>query len=182
MAYSFEIPGMTRAWRSMGIAMTAALTVTALLHGQATPRALGTRSDSLTIAMRVPGCYVLREGPWATAYGLAAFYPPASIPRRFQFDTVRIIGWDAMQEAERPMLRVRTNVAGPFTYWQQRNRSLPELYVGAPLPLGGASLRLHPVLEGLAGDLTTFTDAIPAIGMASATAPVLLQTVPCAES
>jgi hypothetical protein len=139
-----------------------------------------------TVQERVPGCYDLRDGAWQTDKQLAVFYAPQYLPRRFQFDTTKLQGWDPLQDATSPMwsLRARPVSASgysPFTYWKRLRPTADTIYVGAPLPLGGASMILWPVVDGFAGTLTTFTDAIPQHGPSSASVSIRLHRSECVE-
>jgi hypothetical protein len=139
-------------------------------------------SGTVSLRDRIPGCFVLSEGAWSADTNLAKFYPLDRIPRQIRFDTTRIVGWDAIQDDARPMKAVKTNPVGPsgyspFIYWM--HTAGDSIYVGAPLPMGGASLRLWPAPDGFEGTLTTFTDAVPADGITDARAPLRLQQVRC---
>lgn len=89
-----------------------------------------------------------------------------------------------LQSDTLPLRSVQTKVgsgasAGMFTYWQRLRRGSDSIYVGAPLPYVGASLRLAPTLSGLGGTLTAFTDAIPPDGIAEIALLVALDRIPC---
>jgi len=81
------------------------------------------------------------------------------------------------------MFRVRTGTRGavvyPFSFWQRMAVGSDSIVIGEPLIESGATLLVYPVPGGLTGELTTFTDAIPRDGIASATAPVRLTRVTC---
>ena len=154
-----------------------------------TPRATLDRVDPRrivagTVSERVPGCYELADGPWQTDKQLAVFYDPQYLPRRVQFDTTKLLGWDPLQDAASPMWTLRAKPLTssgytPFVYWRRVRPRSDTVYIGAPLPLGGASMTLWPVADGFAGTLTTFTDAIPQNGPSAATVPIHLHRSAC---
>ena len=156
-------------------------------HGQLTTRDDYAPSMSGTVSERVPGCYELANGEWQTDKSLAAFYPLQYLPRRIFFDTTRLKGWDPLQTAEYPMWAIRsrplpTYGSGPFVFWSRVRNGADTILVGAPLAMGGARMMLWPVIDGFAGTLTTFTDAIPPDGVAHASAPIRLRRSTCGDS
>ena len=135
-------------------------------------------------AAPVEGCYALRSGLWEHNAILARILSASSVPRRLRLTGERLTGWDVLQS---DTLTLRTVQTGPdsgvsaatFTYWRGLRPGSDSIYVGAPLPMVGASLRLAPTLNGLRGTLTAFTDAIPADGIADVTLPAALDRIPC---
>ena len=120
----------------------------------AAPRFDASRVASGTIANHVPGCYELKDGVWQTDKRLAVFYAPQYLPRRFQFDTTTFQGWVPLQDAASPMWSLRARPLtesgySSFTYWRRLRKTADTIYVGAPLPLGGASMTLWPVVDGM---------------------------------
>ena len=150
------------------------------------PRVESTRAVTADgLAHRVVGCYVLRPGIWEQNARLNEFYPAASIPRQLRLTSTRLRGWDALQSDTLPLYAVETNTGsspgrGLLTFWSAVRVGSDSIHIGAPLPFAGARLRLVPAPTGLIGTLTTFTDAIPSDGIASADVPAALDRVACA--
>ena len=141
-------------------------------------------STDPALETRIAGCYVLRSGPWERDTALNRFYPVSQIPKQIQLDTARLTGWDRLQNDSLPMLAVRVAPSvpsshTPFVYWRRMRVHSDSIYVGYPLSLGGADMRLVPEGERLSGTLSTFTDAIPPDGVASSTATIQLDPVAC---
>ncbi len=135
-------------------------------------------------ADRIPGCYEFVDGAWKTDKRLARFFSLEHLPRRIQFDTSKLRGWDVLQTAEAPLRSIRSlpisrSTRSPFVFWSRVRSTADTILVGAPLPETGARMTLWPVVGGLAGSITTFTDAIPPDGVAEATAPVRLRRFTC---
>jgi hypothetical protein len=135
-------------------------------------------------AAPVEGCYALRPGPWEHNAILTRTLSASSIPRQLQLTGERLTGWDVLQSDTLPLRAVRIGPgagvsAGVFTYWQVLRLGSDSIYVGAPLPMVGASLRLAPTLNGLGGTLTAFTDAIPPDGISEVTLPAALDRIAC---
>lgn len=132
---------------------------------------------------RLAGCYRLDEGTWVRDSLLGRFMPTSLIPRLIRLDTLRLLGWEPLEREGRPLLRVDTGAQGmggrPFSYWQRDAVGSDSIRIGAPLAEAGAVLRVHPTPGGLIGELTTFTDAIPLDGEASASAHVHLTRIAC---
>ena len=144
-------------------------------------------STDPALETHIAGCYVLRSGAWESDSSLNRFYPVSQIPRRIQLDTARLTGYgyDRLQNDTLPMLAVRVPASTPashvpFLYWRRMQVHSDSIYVGYPLSLGGADLRLVPAGEGLKGTLSTFTDVVPIEGgSSSSTAPIQLDRVAC---
>lgn len=141
-------------------------------------------APSDTPAAGVDGCYTLRPGTWELDAILTRTLSVNWIPRALRLTGDRLPGWDMLQS---DTLRLYTVETGPslatsasiFTYWRALRVGSDSIYIGAPLPMAGASLRLGPAPNGLAGTLTAFTDAIPPDGIASVTVPAALDRIPC---
>jgi len=151
----------------------------------------GERDDALgstawrpsSLEQRVHGCYLLRSGAWEHDAELNRIQDARHIPRQLRFTVQRLAGWEPLQSDSLPLYAVETEPGPPatrvFSFWRAARVGGDSIHVGVPLPLAGTVLRLAPVPDGLAGYLTTFTDAIPRDGVASVTAPVVLDRVRC---
>ena len=144
-----------------------------------------TVTGSQPLMQRVAGCYRLRAGAWEVDSLINRFYATAGIPRDLQLDTARFTGWGASQSDSLPQFALKAGPPPdprshrPFRFWQRQWGAEDSIYIGEPLPMGGARLVLGERGEGLAGVLTTFTDAIPADGRTSATVSIVLDRVTC---
>ena len=145
----------------------------------------GAVAMAAALAAQVDGCYVLRPGPWEQDAQLNKFLSVAAIPRRLRLTRQRAPGWEGMQSDTLPLHAVETAPGSPetrwiFTSWWAVRVGGDSIHIGTPLAFGGAALRVVAAPRGLVGELTTFTDAIPPDGVASATVPATLDRVPCA--
>jgi hypothetical protein len=132
----------------------------------------------------IEGCYALRPGPWEQDPILTRTISASWIPRTLRLTRERLTGWDMLQSDSFPMFVVRTgpdSVAstGMFSYWVALRGARDSVFIGAPLPMAGASLKVAPAPNGLAGTITVFTDAIPPDGIAEVTLPAALDRIAC---
>ena len=148
--------------------------------------AVGTSVAPDSLVRRVHGCYVLRSGDWERDPRLNAFHETRFIPRHLHLTMTRFAGWESLERDSRLLYVVETEPGPPasrvFSFWQVVRTGGDSIHVGEPLPFAGAFLRLVPVPTGLAGHLTTFTDAIPSDGIARATVSVALDRVVCGSA
>ena len=131
----------------------------------------------------IPGCNELLEGRWVSSALLNRIFPVRLISRSLLLDTLPLAGFPTLQKPGALMMAVRSRTGAdslrPFEFWQRPSPGSDRIMVGSPVPLGGASLLLHASVEGLEGDIRTFTDAIPPDGITSASAPIKLTRVSC---
>lgn len=141
------------------------------------------RADSLPLA---PACYELMPGPWQTDSLLRSIADPHGAPRRFKLDTVRLAGWEPMQErSSLPMYAVHAypdsgQNAHLFTYWWgPRGTRSETIRIGYPLSLGGVSLQVGPAAGGLTGHIVAVTDFIQPGQASTASSPITARRITC---
>jgi hypothetical protein len=132
---------------------------------------------------KVAGCYEIRNGDWRSDTLLARFHNVSTLPPGLELRTSLLKDWDQDNDSL-PFYEVNAPkqpgyAESPFVYWEQLRVGVDSIHVGVPIAFGGASLRLGLRGSALEGTLTTFTDAIPADGIASAQRAVVLDRVRC---